>query len=100
MASDKLILDCVNEHEAAQPDRIYLTQPIGGGQVIDCTWAQVLDQSRRMAAHLRSRVVRLVAPSVGKRELHSAHHITQQRHSDAHPQALLEGQAGQACPAR
>jgi long-subunit acyl-CoA synthetase (AMP-forming) len=55
MAKDKLILDYVYEHEAAQPDRIYLTQPSGGGRVIDYTWAQVLDQSRRMAAHLRSR---------------------------------------------
>ena len=55
MASDKLILDYVYAHEAAQPDRVYLTQPIGGGQVVDYTWAQVLDQARRMAAHLQSR---------------------------------------------
>jgi acyl-CoA synthetase (AMP-forming)/AMP-acid ligase II len=55
MTTDKLILDYVYEHEAAQPDRIYLTQPIGGGRVIDYSWAQVLDQSRRMAAHLQSR---------------------------------------------
>jgi long-subunit acyl-CoA synthetase (AMP-forming) len=34
---------------------VYLTQPIGGGQVVDYTWRQVLDQSRRMAAHLQSR---------------------------------------------
>ena len=55
MANDKLILDYAYEHEAAQPDRIYLTQPIGGGRVIDYSWAQVLDQARRMAAHLQSR---------------------------------------------
>ena len=55
MASDKLILDYVYEHEAAQPDRVYLTQPVGDGRVVDYTWAQVLDQARRMAAHLRSR---------------------------------------------
>ncbi|HYN60440.1 MAG TPA: AMP-binding protein [Rubrivivax sp.] len=55
MATDKLILDYVYEHEASQPERIYLTQPIGGGRVIDYSWAQVLDQSRRMAAHLQSR---------------------------------------------
>ncbi len=54
MASDKLILDYVYDHEAVQPDRLYLTQPVGGGRVVDYTWAQVLDQSRRMAAHLRS----------------------------------------------
>jgi long-subunit acyl-CoA synthetase (AMP-forming) len=55
MTTPKLILDYVYEHEATQPGRIYLTQPIGGGQVVDYSWAQVLDQARRMAAHLRSR---------------------------------------------
>ncbi len=55
MADDKLILDHVYDHEAAHPDRLYLTQPLGGGAVADYTWAQVLDQARRMAAHLRSR---------------------------------------------
>ncbi len=52
---NKLILDYVYDHEVAHPDRIYLTQPLGGGKVADFTWAQVLDQSRRMAAHLQSR---------------------------------------------
>ena len=50
----KLILDHVYEHEAGQPGRIFLTQPLGGGRVADYTWAQVLEQSRRMAAHLQS----------------------------------------------
>jgi len=47
------ILDHVYAHEAEQPDRIYLTQPLGQGRVADYTWAQALDQSRRMAAHLQ-----------------------------------------------
>jgi len=55
MNQSKLILDHVFDHEAATPDRVYMTQPVGGGQVTDYTWAQVLDQSRRMAAHLQSR---------------------------------------------
>ncbi len=50
----KLILDHVLDHEANQPDRVFLTQPLGGGQVADYTWAQVLDQSRRMATHLKN----------------------------------------------
>ncbi|MBL8347089.1 MAG: AMP-binding protein [Rubrivivax sp.] len=50
----RLILDHVLDHEASHPERIYLTQPIGGGQVQDCTWGQVLDEARRMAAHLQS----------------------------------------------
>ena len=55
MPDDPLILDDVYDHEAAQPDRVYLTQPIGGGKVVDYTWGQMMDQARRMAAHLRSR---------------------------------------------
>ncbi len=50
----KPILDHVYDHEAAHPERVFLTQPIGGGEVKDYTWAQVLDESRRMAAHLRT----------------------------------------------
>ncbi|MBI2750066.1 MAG: AMP-binding protein [Burkholderiales bacterium] len=54
MAKNKLILDYVYDHEAKLADRVYMTQPIGGGQVVDYTWRQTLDQSRRMAAHLKS----------------------------------------------
>ena len=55
MSESTLILDHVLDHEASQPQRVYLTQPVGDGRVVDYTWAQVLDQSRRMAAHLQSR---------------------------------------------
>jgi long-subunit acyl-CoA synthetase (AMP-forming) len=55
MKKSKLILDYVYEHEAAHPDQVYLTQPVGGGKVVDYTWKQTLDQARRMATHLRSR---------------------------------------------
>ncbi len=55
MATAKLILDYVYDHEAAHPDKVLLTQPLGGGPVADYTWAQTLDQARRMAAHLKSR---------------------------------------------
>ncbi len=53
MNTDTLILDLVYEHEASHPDRIFLTQPLGGGRVQDLSWGQVLDQARRMAAHLQ-----------------------------------------------
>ena len=49
----KLILDHVYDKEAAHPERVYLTQPTGGGQVKDYTWGQVLSEARRMAAHLQ-----------------------------------------------
>jgi hypothetical protein len=55
MSEPKLILDHVYDHETTQPDKVYLTQPVGGAKVIDYTWAQVLDQARRMAAHLQGR---------------------------------------------
>ncbi|HMO49150.1 MAG TPA: AMP-binding protein [Rubrivivax sp.] len=55
MNTTSLILDHVYDHEAQLADRVYLTQPLGQGRVADYSWAQVLDQSRRMAAHLQSR---------------------------------------------
>ena len=55
MATGKLILDYVYEHEKNRAGTVFLTQPVGGGQTIDYTWAEVLDQSRRMAAHLMAR---------------------------------------------
>ena len=54
MAKPKLILDYVYDHEAKLADRVYLTQPTGGGQVVDYTWKQTLDQARRMAAHIKA----------------------------------------------
>jgi long-subunit acyl-CoA synthetase (AMP-forming) len=54
MEHGKLILDYVYEHEAAHPDKIYLTQPVGGGKVVDYTWRETLDQARRMAAYLKA----------------------------------------------
>ena len=48
------LLDLVYDHEAATPNTVYLTQPLGNNQVVDYTWAQTLDQARRMATHLKS----------------------------------------------
>lgn len=53
MGEQKLILDTIYDHEQAQPDRVFLTQPLGSGKVVDYTWGQTLDQARRMAAHLQ-----------------------------------------------
>jgi long-chain acyl-CoA synthetase len=54
MNAPKLLLDHIYEHEKAQASRVFLTQPTGNGQAVDYTWAQVMDQSRRMATHLQS----------------------------------------------
>ena len=53
MAQPKLILDYVFDHEAGHPDKVFMTQPTGAGQVVDYTWGQAVGQSRRMAAHLQ-----------------------------------------------
>jgi len=55
MAKNKLILDYIYDFEASQPDKVYLTQPLGQGKVTDYTWKETVDQSRRMAAYLKSR---------------------------------------------
>lgn len=54
MTQQKLILDYVHDFEASQPQRVFLTQPVGAGAVVNYTWAQTLDQARRMAAHLQT----------------------------------------------
>ena len=50
----KLALQRLYHWEQTAPSRVVLTQPMGGGAVQDFTWAQVMDQSRRMAAHLQA----------------------------------------------
>ena len=54
MSQSKLILDYVFEHARNRSDHVFMTQPIGGGQVVEYSWAQILDQALRMAAHLQS----------------------------------------------
>jgi long-chain acyl-CoA synthetase len=40
--------------ERQRATQIYLTQPLGGGVMRDFTWAEAVDQARRMAAYLQS----------------------------------------------
>ncbi|HEY9067326.1 MAG TPA: AMP-binding protein [Burkholderiaceae bacterium] len=51
---ETLALQRLYHWERQAPERVVLTQPLGGGAVRDYTWAQVMDESRRMAAHLKS----------------------------------------------
>lgn len=57
MTSERSILDAIYDNEAQRARQVFLTQPAGGGKVIDYTWAQTMDQARRMARHLRDRGV-------------------------------------------
>ena len=54
MTAPYLLLDYAYAHEVALRDKVFLTQPVGGGQVVDYTWSQTMDQARRMAAHLKA----------------------------------------------
>lgn len=50
---DTLALQRLYHWERSAPTRVALTQPVGGGVVVDYTWAEVADQARRIAAHLQ-----------------------------------------------
>ena len=52
--ADALVLQRLYHWESTAPDKVALTQPLGGGQVRDYTWRQVMDESRRMATYLQS----------------------------------------------
>lgn len=47
-------LDAAYARERELADRIWLTQPIGGGRVRDLTWSEGMAEVRRIAAYLRS----------------------------------------------
>lgn len=49
----KQILEHVYDKEASIGDNVYLTQPIGNGEVKDYTWKAVVSEARRMATHLQ-----------------------------------------------
>jgi long-chain acyl-CoA synthetase len=53
VADEKLALQRLFHWERNAPDQVALTQPLGGGALREYTWREILDQSRRMAAHLQ-----------------------------------------------
>lgn len=48
-----LPLESLYRHEKERPEDIYMVQPMGGDKVKKYTWAQVVDESRRMAQYLK-----------------------------------------------
>lgn len=54
VVSDDLPLERVYRWERERPDRIFLTQPFGGGQVREWTWAQAVGEARRVATYLKA----------------------------------------------
>ena len=53
VAPETLALQRLYHWEKTRPDQTVLTQPMGGGALSTYTWKQVMDQTRRMAAHLK-----------------------------------------------
>ena len=53
VAPETLALQRMYHWEKTTPDKVALTQPMGGGVVRDYTWRELMDESRRMAAHLQ-----------------------------------------------
>ncbi len=54
VAPETLALQRLYHWEMTCPDKVVLTQPIGGGEVREYTWRELMDESRRMAAHLQA----------------------------------------------
>jgi long-chain acyl-CoA synthetase len=54
VAPQDLALERLYHWEKTAPDRKVFTQPMGAGVVREMTWREVLDETRRMAAHLQS----------------------------------------------
>ncbi len=54
VAAQSLALQRLYHWERTAPERVVLTQPLGGGTVKDFTWRALVDEARRMAAHLKS----------------------------------------------
>jgi len=55
ITNDDLPLQRLYRWERARADQVFLTQPMGQGRVRDYSWAQAMDEVRRMAAYLRGR---------------------------------------------
>ena len=54
ITAETLALQRLYHWEKTSPDKIVFTQPMGGGVVKDWSWKQAADETRRMAAHLKS----------------------------------------------
>lgn len=52
--AEELLLQRMYRWERQRAEHIFLTQPFGGGKVRDWTWAQAIDEVRRVAAYLQS----------------------------------------------
>src|SRR5687767_2968220 len=49
---DRSVLACLYHWEKTRPDAVHFTQPTPSGVVLEYTWRRIVDEVRRMAAHL------------------------------------------------
>ncbi|MFT3954137.1 MAG: AMP-binding protein [Piscinibacter sp.] len=54
IAPEHLALQRLYHWEKTTPERNVFTQPMGGGVIRSMSWREVMDETRRMAAHLQS----------------------------------------------
>ena len=54
LTHDELQLPSFYRWETTQPDKVFLTQPTGGGALQDITWRQAGDEARRVASWLKA----------------------------------------------
>lgn len=52
--ADDIPLHAAYHWEKTAPDKLWFTQPTGGGKLREYTWKEAMNEARRMAAHLRS----------------------------------------------
>ncbi len=50
----KTVLDYILDNCAKYPHKIFLTQPMGGDEVLNFTFSEFLSESKKMAAHIES----------------------------------------------
>ncbi len=50
----KLPLDLIYHWETARAEKVYMTQPLPNGRVVDFTWRRAVGEARRMATYLKS----------------------------------------------
>lgn len=50
----KLPLEMIYHWETARAESLYMTQPMGNGEVVEYTWRRAVGEARRMAAYLKS----------------------------------------------
>jgi long-chain acyl-CoA synthetase len=54
MSDDKTVLESFLDHVEKTPNRVWMTQPMGGGEIKTWTFKETLDEAKKMAGHIES----------------------------------------------